>query len=40
MHAEEAYREAAHAYNATADTLPGRIMGSDSRAVESYNTGR
>ena len=41
MHAEEAYREAAHAYNAMADTLPGRILGSDSRAVEAgYSTGR
>ncbi len=34
VHAEEAYREAARAYNATADSFPGRIMGSDSRAVE------
>lgn len=41
VHAEEAYREAARAYNATADTLSGRIMGSESRAVETgYSTGR
>lgn len=42
VHAEEAYRDAARAYNATADTLSGRIMmGNESRAVETgYGPGR
>ncbi|MEE8444307.1 MAG: LemA family protein [Alphaproteobacteria bacterium] len=42
VHAQEAYREAARAYNKMADTFPASFMGSDSRAVEAagYNTGR